>query len=303
MALAVSTHTLPVYEIYKVGAELAWTPGPRTCSAAWAWTWRSCRTGTTTRAARSSTPAIATWATTGSSELQSMLPAETVILAIDEHTACVVDLGREQARVHGNGSVSVIRGDEAQAFARRRDVPALAAAPVVWLAERGRAGLPDRRRAPGLVRDPAVQDGRDAADRRRLRKVVVHAGGQALVADPAERVRRQRDDRRPPTGRLGRADRGGRLVAVEVRHLAVHQDRGVRAARGRRDRLVPVGRRVDGEPEPLDDPGGDLAVDRVVVHHQDRQPVRRGDGSRLTHGVAPPGPHRRPDPARPPAAP
>ena len=27
MALAVSTHTLPVYEIFKVGSELHWMPG------------------------------------------------------------------------------------------------------------------------------------------------------------------------------------------------------------------------------------------------------------------------------------
>jgi hypothetical protein len=59
MALAVSTYTLPVYEIFKVGEELAWT-----CSAASGWIWRSCRTGTTMRAAPSSTPAIATWAPT-----------------------------------------------------------------------------------------------------------------------------------------------------------------------------------------------------------------------------------------------
>ena len=45
------------------------------------------------------------------------------ILAIDEHTACVVDLGREQARVHGNGSVSVIRDGQAQAFAADETFP------------------------------------------------------------------------------------------------------------------------------------------------------------------------------------
>ena len=56
-------------------------------------------------------------------ELKAMLPAETVILAIDEHTACVVDLGREQARVHGNGSVSVIRDGKAEAFAADATFP------------------------------------------------------------------------------------------------------------------------------------------------------------------------------------
>jgi cyanophycinase-like exopeptidase len=56
-------------------------------------------------------------------ELRSMLPTETVILTIDEHTACVLDLGAEIARVHGNGSVSIIRGEESETYGADETFP------------------------------------------------------------------------------------------------------------------------------------------------------------------------------------
>src|SRR4051812_788845 len=65
MALAVSANTLPVYEIYKVGEELCWKPGLNlfgslgldlTIVPHW----------NNNEAARSSTPATATWAPSGS---------------------------------------------------------------------------------------------------------------------------------------------------------------------------------------------------------------------------------------------
>jgi cyanophycinase-like exopeptidase len=56
-------------------------------------------------------------------ELRSMLPASTIIMSIDEHTACVLDLESETARVHGAGSVSVIRGDQAESFGADETFP------------------------------------------------------------------------------------------------------------------------------------------------------------------------------------
>ena len=122
MALAVSTHTLPVYEIFKVGEELSWTPGLDLFGSlgmdlAIVPHWNNNEGGAKldTSHCYMGADRFAT--------LRAMLPSETVILAIDEHTACVVDLGREEARVHGAGSVSVIRGDEAQAYAADETFP------------------------------------------------------------------------------------------------------------------------------------------------------------------------------------
>jgi cyanophycinase-like exopeptidase len=122
MALAVSTHTLPVYEIFKVGEELSWTPGLNLFgSLGMDLTivphWNNNEGG-----AKLDTSHCYMGANRFA-ELRAMLPAETVILAIDEHTACVVDLGREEARVHGAGCVSVIRGDQAQAYAADETFP------------------------------------------------------------------------------------------------------------------------------------------------------------------------------------
>ena len=94
--------TLPVYEIYKVGAELAWTPGLNLfgnlgMDLAIVPHWNNNEGGAKLDTSH------CYMGNDRFNELKSMLPDETVILAIDEHTACVVDLGREQARVHGNG--------------------------------------------------------------------------------------------------------------------------------------------------------------------------------------------------------
>ncbi len=122
MALAVSTHTLPVYEIFKVGEELTWMPGLDLfgnlgLDLAIVPHWNNNEGGAELDTSHCYMGAERF------SQLRAMLPDSTVILAIDEHTACVVDLGREEARVHGAGSVSVIRGDDAQAFAADQTFP------------------------------------------------------------------------------------------------------------------------------------------------------------------------------------
>ena len=122
MALAVSTHTLPVYEIFKVGEELSWVPGLDLFGSlgmdlAIVPHWNNNEGGTELDTSHCYMGADRFAA------LRAMLPSETVILAIDEHTVCVVDLGREEARVHGAGSVSVIRDGKAQAYAADETFP------------------------------------------------------------------------------------------------------------------------------------------------------------------------------------
>ena len=122
MALAVSTHTLPVYEIFKVGEPLTWTPGLDLfgnlgMDLAIVPHWNNNEGGAELDTSHCYMGADRFAA------LRAMLPASTVILSIDEHTACVVDLGRELARVHGAGSVSVIRNGESQTYAADETFP------------------------------------------------------------------------------------------------------------------------------------------------------------------------------------
>jgi cyanophycinase-like exopeptidase len=122
MALAVSTHTLPVYEIFKVGEELSWKPGldlfgSLGLDVAVVPHWNNNEGGAKLDTSH------CYMGVKRFAELRAMLPASTVILAIDEHTACVLDLGREEARVHGAGSVSVIRGEQAEAYGADETFP------------------------------------------------------------------------------------------------------------------------------------------------------------------------------------
>lgn len=122
MALAVSKHTLPVYEIFKVGEELSWTAGLDLFGSlglelAIVPHWNNNEGGAELDTSRCYMGAVRFQA------LRAMLPASTVILAIDEHTACVIDLGRDEARVHGAGTVSVLRGDEVHTFAADATFP------------------------------------------------------------------------------------------------------------------------------------------------------------------------------------
>ncbi|MCC7368978.1 MAG: cysteinyl-tRNA synthetase [Chloroflexi bacterium] len=122
MALAVSRHTLPVYEIFKVGEELTWTPGLDLFGGlgldlAIVPHWNNNEGGAELDTSH------CYMGEARFETLRGMLPASTVILAIDEHTACVLDLGTEQARVHGMGSVRVLRDAECHTFAADETFP------------------------------------------------------------------------------------------------------------------------------------------------------------------------------------
>lgn len=104
-AIAISASALPVYEIYKVGADPHWIEGldlmaRQGLKLAVVPHWNNAEGGTyDTR-----------YCFMGESrfqQLESQLPADTVVLGIDEHTACLLDLSREQFRVMGAGNVTV----------------------------------------------------------------------------------------------------------------------------------------------------------------------------------------------------
>ena len=107
-ACTLGTHAIPVYEIYKAGADPYWEPGldllgPLTGLAAVVvphfdnaeggrYDTRYCYLGQERLA-----------------ELECDLPSDVGILGVDEHTALILDLAGRTARVAGTGSVTVRR--------------------------------------------------------------------------------------------------------------------------------------------------------------------------------------------------
>jgi cyanophycinase-like exopeptidase len=109
-AIALGRHTLPVYEIYKVGQPLHWTEGldllgPFGFDLAIVTHWDNAEGGThDTRACFMGLERFAA--------LRKMLPPTAVVLGVDEHTACTLDLDAGRAEVHGRGGVTILRGEE-----------------------------------------------------------------------------------------------------------------------------------------------------------------------------------------------
>ena len=110
-AIALGRHTLPVYEIYKVGQPLHWTEGldflgPFGFDLAIVTHWDNAEGGThDTRACFMGMVRF--------EQLRRMLPPGAVVLGVDEHTACTFDLDSGRADVRGRGGVIILRGDEA----------------------------------------------------------------------------------------------------------------------------------------------------------------------------------------------
>ena len=109
-ALTVGRLTVPVYEIYKVGEDLHWARGmdilkhfgfdlvvvPH---------WNNAEGGShDTRFCYMGEPRFR--------RLESLLPEDVGVLGLDEHTACLMDLERDEGEIRGIGRITVRRGDE-----------------------------------------------------------------------------------------------------------------------------------------------------------------------------------------------
>ena len=115
MALAAAAYTLPVYEIYKVGDDPSWVPGLDLfghdgLELAIVPHWNNKEGGAELDTSR------CYMGEARFEELRAQLPSSAIILGIDEHTVCVVDRAAEEARVHGVGAVTVIRGDAVETY-------------------------------------------------------------------------------------------------------------------------------------------------------------------------------------------
>jgi hypothetical protein len=114
-AIAAGTFALPVYEIYKAGADLHWLPGldlfrPYGLELAVVTHWNNQDGGETldTCCAFVGQERIA--------RLEAMLPPTTTLLGIDEHTAVVLDFARQTAHVMGQSGATIRRPGEKHIF-------------------------------------------------------------------------------------------------------------------------------------------------------------------------------------------
>jgi len=120
-ALTVGACTLPVYEIYKVGEPPHWAPGldllrrfglnlvvvPH---------WNNAEGGNhDTRFCFMGEPRFRA--------LEALLPGDAPVLGVDEHTACIIDLSQNEARIHGVGGVTLRRGESELTLKKGAVVP------------------------------------------------------------------------------------------------------------------------------------------------------------------------------------
>ncbi|MGW8207649.1 MAG: CysS/YqeB C-terminal domain-containing protein [Syntrophobacteria bacterium] len=113
-ALTVGRFTLPVYEIYKVGQDLHWVEGVNILehfgfNLVVIPHWNNAEGGThDTR--------FCFMGESRFSKLESMLPEDVSVFGLDEHTACLIDLEKEEAVIKGLGSVCLRRRGEEIVF-------------------------------------------------------------------------------------------------------------------------------------------------------------------------------------------
>ncbi|MFO7684687.1 MAG: hypothetical protein R6V60_01215 [Desulfobacterales bacterium] len=117
-ALIVGRMTLPVYEIYKVGHDLHWVEGlnilgPLGFDLVVVPHWNNAEGGShDTRFCFMGKPRF--------DALAALLPKEVAIFGLDEHTACIIDLATEEARIAGIGR-AVLRTAEGEKIFEKGD--------------------------------------------------------------------------------------------------------------------------------------------------------------------------------------
>ena len=106
-ALTVGRFTIPVYEIYKVGEDLHWVEGINILehfgfNLVVIPHWNNAEGGThDTRFCFMGESRFA--------KLESLLPEDVSIFGLDEHTACLIDLDKNEAVIKGLGTVTLRR--------------------------------------------------------------------------------------------------------------------------------------------------------------------------------------------------
>jgi cyanophycinase-like exopeptidase len=115
-ALSVGSHTLPVYEIYKVGEPLHWVDGLNILGHLGLELvviphWNNAEGGNhDTRFCYMGEKRFRA--------LELQLPSNTTIVGLDEHTVCILDFSSLTAAVEGLGQVTLRRNGQEQCYAR-----------------------------------------------------------------------------------------------------------------------------------------------------------------------------------------
>jgi hypothetical protein len=186
--IAAGTHTLPVYEIYKVGEDLHWHQGldlfgSYGLSLVFISHWDNTEGGADLDTSH------CFMGQARFEQLLAMLPSQATVIGIDEHTALVMDLEEADCRVMGRGGVTLLRGGkeqrltEGQTFAITElgpfhmPEPQAGIPPEVW--ERVQAAQAEAKAAPEPPPEVlALVEKREAARARRD-----WAGADALRAE------------------------------------------------------------------------------------------------------------------------
>jgi hypothetical protein len=170
-AVTLGSHAVPVYEIYKVGADPAWADGldllgELTGVAAAVVPHYDNKEGAThdTRYCYLGEERLAL--------LEESLPDEVGVLGVDEHTAMVIDVAARTMTVSGNGLVSVRRRGTTATFAAGESL-GLDELSALLRGERAAggsgapAGVPEKSAEPVVTDEPAALSLRAEADRAR----------------------------------------------------------------------------------------------------------------------------------------
>ena len=108
-ALTVGSHTVAVYEIYKVGADPTWLPGLDILGRHTGFNAAVIPHFDNTEGANHDTR-FCYMGERRLAILEAQLPPETFILGVDEHTGVSFDLDNQVVRVFGRGSMTIRRG-------------------------------------------------------------------------------------------------------------------------------------------------------------------------------------------------
>ncbi|MGH2460822.1 MAG: CysS/YqeB C-terminal domain-containing protein [Chloroflexota bacterium] len=195
--LALSAYTLPVYEIYKAGADLGWERGldllgPAGPTVVFVPHWNNREGGAELDTSH---------CFVGSdrfAQLQRLLPAPATIIGIDEHTAFVVEPSTESALVIGPGGVTIVGPGDTSYFGNGSRVPLGQLGKLDWSAF-GRSLPPALLERAETTRPPALLNGPSDA--------VIPMEVLELV-ERRENARRQRDWKAADAIRADLAGRG-----------------------------------------------------------------------------------------------
>lgn len=120
-ALTMGRYTLPVYEIYKVGQEVHWVDGldmlaPFGFNLIVVPHWNNAEGGShDTRFCFMGEPRF--------QQLEALLPDDSTILGVDEHTACIIDLESQQIDIQGIGDITIRRRGREIKFGKGEQIP------------------------------------------------------------------------------------------------------------------------------------------------------------------------------------